>query len=104
LFGRVVAVTATSCSKRIQEVTRDALRPSTTLKGMIARDFLPLVFIERRENFVLFLKIQICQKDLKMGKYCGFFQKCHNRYPLATLFYLGGKESGFSPKVNFPQY
>jgi hypothetical protein len=39
-----------------------------------------------------------------MGKFCGFFQKFHNRYPLATLFYLGGKESGFSPKINFPQY
>jgi hypothetical protein len=92
LFGLVAAVTATSCSKRIQEVTRDALRPSTTLKGTIARDFSPLVFIERRENFFLFIKIQICQKDLKMGNFVvsskNFITDIHLQYyNMRELFY-----------------
>jgi hypothetical protein len=51
LFGLVVAGTATSCSKRIQKVTRDALRPSTTLKGTIARK-------ERKLSYLLNTNLQ----------------------------------------------
>jgi hypothetical protein len=30
-------------------------------------------------------------------------QKCHNRYPLVTLFYLGGKEKLLFSSGKFPQ-